>query len=82
MQEVLSALNRAKAVTWDYSPAPLARVRYWEQKGAKKGDAVIVAHLEAAEVPYFISENRHFLTEVPDLPFEVLTSSDALLRLG
>jgi putative toxin-antitoxin system antitoxin component (TIGR02293 family) len=29
--------------------------------GAKKGDAVIAAHLEAADIRYFISENRHFL---------------------
>ena len=30
---------------------------------------------------YFISENRHFLTELRDLPFEVLTSEEAVRLL-
>ncbi|CAN5844252.1 hypothetical protein BH18ACI4_BH18ACI4_29570 [soil metagenome] len=81
MRSVLLALTRAKAITWDYAPAPLELVAQWEQLGAKKFDAVIIAHLEAANVVYLISENRHFLVELSDLPFEVLTSEQAVRLL-
>ena len=82
MRGVLLALTKAKAITWDYAPAALASVMQWEQRGAKKGDAVIAAHLEANGIPYLISENRHFLQEVPELPFVVLTSEQAVRLLG
>ncbi len=81
MRGVLRALARAGSITWDYAPARLELIAQWEQRGAKKGDAVIAAHLEAGHVRYFISENRHFLTELSDLPFEVLTSEDAVRLL-
>ncbi len=78
MRGVLRALVRAKTVTWDYAPVPLDLVAQWEQRGAKKGDAVIAAYLEATNIRYFVSENRHFLAELPALPFEVLSSEEAV----
>ena len=81
MHDLFLILTKAKAVTWDYMPAPIALVRQGESRGAKKGDAVITAHLESANVRYLISENRHFLAELPNLPFEVLTSAEALQGL-
>lgn len=80
MRGLLRALARASSVTWDYAPARLDLIAQWEQRGAKKGDAVIAAHPEARQVRYFVSENRHFLAELSGLPFEVLTS-DAVVRL-
>ncbi len=80
MRGVLRALVRAKVVTWDYSPAPADLIARWEQQGAKKGDAVIAVHLEAAKVPYFVSQNRHFLSELPASPFQVLRS-EAVIQL-
>lgn len=77
----LRALNKAKALIWDYSLAPDDAVSRWRQRGARKGDAVIAAHLEAKSVDYFISENRHFLTELTGLPFKVLTAREALESL-
>src|SRR5437879_8042059 len=77
-RRVLLAVMKAKAVTWDYAPAPLELVRTWQHRGAKKGDAVIAAHLEIAQVSYFVSENRHFIAEITDLPFKVLTSEEAV----
>src|SRR5712692_9050909 len=50
IRRVLLALTKAKSVTWDYAPASIERVGQWEHRGAKKGDAVIAAHLEAAGV--------------------------------
>ena len=82
MRRVLLAVMKAKAVTRDYAPAPLELVKRWEQRGAKKGDAVIAAHLEVADVRYFVSENRHFIAEITDLPFKVLTSEETLRLLG
>lgn len=80
MRGVVRALRRAKTVTWDYAPAPADRIAHWEQAGAKKGDAVIAAHLEAAKIHYLVSENRHFLTELPASPFQVLRS-EAVIEL-
>ena len=70
-----------QAVTWDYAPARLDRIRQWEQRGAKKGDAVITAHLEGAAIRYLVSENRDFLQELPALPFTVLSSEEAVRLL-
>jgi len=82
MRQVLLALTKAHVVTWDYTPAPLERIQKWEERGAKKGDAIIAAHLELAHVRYFISENRHFLAELSDLPFQVLSSEEAVRLLS
>jgi len=42
---------------------------------------VIAAHLEAAGVPSLISENRHFLAEISELPFQVFTSQQVVEML-
>jgi hypothetical protein len=75
-------LTMAQAVTWDYTPAQMDRIRQWEQRGAKKGDAVIMAHLEGAAVRYLVPEDRDFLKELPALPFTVLSSEEAVRLLG
>ncbi len=82
MRGVLLALTKAKAVNWDYAPAPLELVARWEQRGARKGDAVIAAQLEAAGVRYLISENRNFLSDLSNLSFTVLTGESAVQLLS
>ena len=82
MRRVVRALTMARAVTWDYAPARMDLIRQWEQRGAKKGDAVITAHLEGATIRSLVSENRDFLKELPDLPFTVLSSEEAVQCLG
>jgi hypothetical protein len=69
-------------VTWDYTPPQMDQIRQWEQRGARKGDAVITAHLEGAAIRYLVSENRDFLKELPALPFTVLSSEEAVRLLG
>ena len=81
MRDALIGLTRARSVTWDYAPAQPEIVERWQQRGAKKGDAMIVAHLEADGIRYLISENRHFLAELSNLPFTVLTSEQVLSLL-
>ena len=82
VRRVVRALTMAQAVTWDYAPAQMDLIRQWEQRGAKKGDAVITAHLEGAVIRYLVSENRDFLKELPALPFTVLSSEEAVRLLG
>ena len=81
MRGVMLALSKTKNITWDYTLAPLALVKKWEEQGAKKGDAVIAAHLEFNNIQYLISENRHFLREISDLPFHVLSSAELIAYL-
>jgi predicted nucleic-acid-binding protein len=78
MRRVVRALTMAQAVTWDYAPARIDLIRRWEQRGAKKGDAAITAHLEDAAIRYLVSENRDFLKELPALPFTVLSSEETV----
>ncbi len=82
MRRVVRALTMAQAVTWDYAPARMDLIRQWEQRGTKKGDAAIAAHLESAAIRYLVSENRDFLKELPTLPFTVLSSEEAVWLLG
>jgi predicted nucleic-acid-binding protein len=82
MRRVVRALTMAQAVIWDYTPARIDLIRQWEQRGAKKGDAVITAHLEVATIRYLVSENRDFLKELPALPITVLSSEEAVRLLG
>jgi hypothetical protein len=82
MRRVMRALAMAQTMTWDYTPARMDLIRHWEQQGAKKGDAVITAHLEAAAIRYLVSENRDFLMELPALPFTVLSSEEAVRLLS
>lgn len=69
-------------VTISHEAAEIGRVNYFHGLGATKGDAVIAAQLQAANVTLFVSENRHFLTEIPNLRFKVVSSEDALRLLA
>ena len=61
-------------------PAPADRVKFFESKGCRKGDAVIAAHAEALGVRIIVSENRQFLQTLRDLPIEIINSETALAR--
>jgi hypothetical protein len=82
MRGILLSSKHKLSHAWDYVPAPFELVAQWKQRGAKKGDAVIAAHLEASNICYFVSENRHFLMELSKLPFTVLTRKEAVDLLG
>lgn len=81
MRRFILALTRAQSVAWDYTPARSDLIRQWEQRGAKKGDAAIAAHLEGAAIRYLVSENRDFLKGLPELPFTVLSSHETIQLL-
>jgi predicted nucleic acid-binding protein len=66
-------------LSWD--PVPVERVKFYEKRGCRKGDAVIAAHAEAQGVTIIVSENRQFLQTVKDLPVDILTAAEARARL-
>lgn len=78
VRQCFNLLRRSRSVVWSYEPAVPQQVAYWEEQGAKKGDARIVAQLQGAEVAYLISENRHFIQEIKGLPFAVVSSERAI----
>lgn len=81
MRTSLAALKLSHEFRLDYAPALASEVTRWTNLGAKLGDAVITAQLEAAHILILISENRHFLAEIPSLPFDVLSAEEALSTL-
>lgn len=78
VRAIHEVLRRARSVAFDYEPVEAEAILAWEERGAKKGDAVIAATLERADVRYFVSENRHFMREIADLPFMVVGSATAV----
>jgi hypothetical protein len=78
MRDSLSALKRSREFRLDYEHVAPEVIHRWEVRGARLGDAIIAAQLELAGVAFLVPENRHFLLEIPDLPFEVLSAAEAL----
>ena len=74
-------LQNALELSVDYDLPDESLVDRYKLMGLKKGDAAIAAQLEAANVRWLVSENRHFLSEVSGLPFAVLSAQDALVLL-
>ena len=65
----------------DWRKAPVEVIRKYETLGGKRGDAVVAAHVEHLGIPVLVSENREFLSGVPDLPFRIVTASSALAEI-
>jgi len=63
-------------INWEKTT--LALIEKFQHLGCKLGDAAVAAHLEEEGVETLISENRHFLAEIPNLPFRVLKATAAL----
>ena len=76
--EFQTVLRTAQDWHISYVPAEASLTDLHRRKGAKKGDALIAAELDAAGVRWLISENRHFLSEIGDLPFGVPSAADAI----
>ena len=66
-------------VSWQ--PASIELVRFYEGHGCRKGDAVIAAHAEELGIGIIVSKNRQFLQTLKDLPVEIVSASEARLRL-
>jgi predicted nucleic acid-binding protein len=78
MRQFYQIVNQyPKFVDLNWEPAPLERVRFYEEQGCRKGDAVIAPHAEALNVRLIVSENRQFLQTVKNLPVRILTAAEA-----
>jgi predicted nucleic acid-binding protein len=65
----------------NWASAPMERIKFFEERGCRKGDAAITAHAEMLGIKTIISENRQFLQTMEGLPMEIVSSADALARL-
>ena len=81
IRAVYRALREAKELIQDYSAPNPALIEHYVRMESKSGDARICAHLHEAGIRWLITKNRHFLSELPDLPFRVLTAGDAITLL-
>ncbi len=59
-----------------------ARVHLYRQLGLKTGDAIIAAFCDQEAIDIFVSENRHFLQELPERAFQILDSADVCHQFG
>jgi hypothetical protein len=66
----------------DWKTTTLALIEKFQRLGCKLGDAAVAAHLEEEGIETLISENRHFLAEISNLPFRVLNATTALEEMG
>ena len=66
----------------DWKIIPIALIQKFQILGCKLVDAVIAAHLEQQSAHTLISENRHFLNEIFNLPFRVLNAETALEEMN
>jgi len=81
-KELFEVVGRLETFDWNHAPAVVDLFEKYRTQGAKKGDADIGAQLEAAGVQWLISENRHFLFEIHNLPFTVISAAEVLAMLA
>ena len=61
-----------------WSKAGIETIRKYQRLGCKLGDAAVAAHLEELQATAPVTENRHFLKEVDNLPFRTINANRAL----
>jgi predicted nucleic acid-binding protein len=70
-----------KQIVIHWEKAGEETIQKYQHLGFKLVDAVIAAHLDELGVEALITENRHFLEELKDLPFRRLSATEALAEL-
>ena len=82
MQDFYRLVNSyPERVEVSWATAPPERVKFYQEHGCRKGDAVIAAHAEQLGASLIVSENRQFLQTVANLPVRMTRAADALERL-
>jgi predicted nucleic acid-binding protein len=76
---LLNQIPRQVVIRW--KKAEVGIIRKYQNIGCKLGDAALAAHLEELEIDVLITENRHFLEDLKDLPFRRLSAIEALSEL-
>jgi hypothetical protein len=71
MRDFYNLINQQpESMELSWAVAAAERVKFYEDRGCRKGDAVIAAHAEALRVGTIVSENRQFLQTIEDFPME------------
>jgi predicted nucleic acid-binding protein len=65
-------------VVLHWNKVGLDTIRKYQRLGCKPGDAAVAAHLEELEASVLVTENRHFLEQVENLPFRTINAHKAL----
>ena len=65
-----------------YQPVDDDILQLYRVFGLKTGDAKIAAFCEQERIKLFISENRHFLRELPERTFEIVDCRTFCQRFG
>jgi hypothetical protein len=82
MRDFYRLVNQySESIELNWEPAKVEQVKFYEQRGCRKGDAVIAAHAESSGIRTIISENRQFLQTLGDLAVEIVTADEARIRL-
>ncbi len=76
-REFISFINELTTIDEDFL-VPFEIAFKYERKGFKTADAFIAAYAEWVGADALVTENRHFLTHNPDLPFKILTADKCL----
>ena len=83
MRDFYRLVNQnSEFVELNWQPVAIERVKFYEELGCRKGDAVIAAHAEALGIGLLVSENRQFLQTLKGLSVEILTAGEAQIRLA
>jgi len=83
MRNFYSVINQcSEFIELSWQPAAIELVKFYEERGCRKGDAVIAAHAEALGIGFLVSENRQFLQTLKGLPVEIVTAGEAQIRLA
>lgn len=76
-REVLKLIQGLTNIDEDFV-VPFELGDKYELAGLKPADALIAAYTEWVGAELLVTENRHFLSRRPDLPFKVFTAAQAL----
>jgi predicted nucleic acid-binding protein len=83
MRDFYQLINQhPELIELSWQPARLERITFYQNRGCRKGDAVIAAHAEALGIKTIISENRQFLQTLSEMSTELITASEANARLA
>jgi predicted nucleic acid-binding protein len=83
MRDFYRLINQnPELIELSWQPAQLERVTFYQNRGCRKGDAVIAAHAEALGIKTIISENHQFLQTLSQMSTELITASEASARLA
>lgn len=66
----------------DHAPIPAEFVVKYREFGLKKGDLLIGAFCEFRKIAYFVSENRHFLTQLHTDAFHVMNAENFVTQIA